>query len=154
MIIWWHLQMETFSALLALCEGKPLVTSGFPHKGQRGRASMFSLICTWTNVWANNQDASDLRRHCTHYDVTVMIWCHIALSMLEHRLDYELTKNISYLARPHRVSYVSSRCQLWVLWKRLDWPYRFATTHCYIIIWAFHAKLIFQLNIQASVIVY
>ena len=33
---------------------------------------MFSLICTWTNVWANTRDASDLRRHCVHYDVTVM----------------------------------------------------------------------------------
>ena len=152
MIIWWHLQMETFSALLALCEGKPLVTSGFPHKGQRGRASMFSLICTWTNVWANNQDASDLRCHCTHYDVTVMIWCHIALSMLEHRLDYELTKDIPIPRTP-------SQCLLWVLGVSCeycgnDWPYCFATTHCYIIIWGFHAKLIFQLNIQASVIVY
>ena len=28
---WWHHQMETFSALLALCEGNPLVDS--PHKG-------------------------------------------------------------------------------------------------------------------------
>ena len=29
---------------------------------------MFSLICTWTNGWANNQDAGDLRRHRAHYD--------------------------------------------------------------------------------------
>ena len=32
----------------------------------------FSLICTWTNGWANNQDVGDLRCHRTHYDVTVM----------------------------------------------------------------------------------
>ena len=30
--IWWRHQMETFSALLALCEGNPLVTSGFPSQ--------------------------------------------------------------------------------------------------------------------------
>ena len=45
-----------------------------PHKDQwqwRG-ALMFSLICAWTNGWVNNRDAGDLRRHCDHYDVTVM----------------------------------------------------------------------------------
>ena len=30
------------------------------------------FICAWTNDWANNRDACDLRRHSTHYDVTVM----------------------------------------------------------------------------------
>ena len=29
-LIWWHHEMETFSALLALCEGKPPVTGWFP----------------------------------------------------------------------------------------------------------------------------
>ena len=36
---------------------------------------MFSLICAWTNGWVNNQDADDLRRHRTHYDVAVMRRC-------------------------------------------------------------------------------
>ena len=43
-----------------------------PHKGQWHRAFMFSLICAWTNGWANHRYAGDLRRHRTHYDVTVM----------------------------------------------------------------------------------
>ena len=63
---WCHHQMETFSALLAICEGNS------PHKGQWCGALMFSLIYTWTNGWVNNRDASDLRCHYTHYDVTVM----------------------------------------------------------------------------------
>ena len=33
---------------------------------------MFSLICAWTNTWANNRDAGGLRRYRVHYDVTVM----------------------------------------------------------------------------------
>ena len=33
---------------------------------------MFSLICAWTNDWANNWDAGDLRRYHVHYDITVM----------------------------------------------------------------------------------
>ena len=32
----------------------------------------FLLICVWTNHWANNTDTGNLRRHRTHYDVTVM----------------------------------------------------------------------------------
>ena len=41
-------------------------------KGWWRRALMFSLICAWTNGWANNRDAVDLIRHRVHYDVTVM----------------------------------------------------------------------------------
>ena len=41
-----------------------------PDKDQwRG---VVSLICAWINAWANNSDVGDLRRHRTHYDVTVM----------------------------------------------------------------------------------
>ena len=31
------------------------------------------FICAWTNSWAENRYAGDFRRHCTHYDFTVMI---------------------------------------------------------------------------------
>ena len=81
---WWCRQMETFSELLAICAGNSPVTGEFPHKGQWRRALMFSLICTWINSWVNNCEASDLRRHCACYDITVMSawelpqkwWCH------------------------------------------------------------------------------
>ena len=43
-----------------------------PHKGQWRGALMFSLICAWINGWVNNREAGALRRHRTHYDVTVM----------------------------------------------------------------------------------
>ena len=43
-----------------------------PHKGQWSGALMFSLICAWTNGWANHRDTDDLSRHSDHYDVTVM----------------------------------------------------------------------------------
>ena len=47
---------------------RPQVDSN--NKGQWRGALMCSLICTWTNGWANNRDASDLRRHRTHYGVS------------------------------------------------------------------------------------
>ena len=43
-----------------------------PHKGQWPGASMFSLICAWINAWVSNRDFCNLRRYCSHYDVTVM----------------------------------------------------------------------------------
>ena len=58
-----------------------------PHKGQWCRALMFSLICAWTNGWANNQDAGDLRRHHAHYDVTAMIKYWVTGTMRLYLID-------------------------------------------------------------------
>ena len=69
---WWRHQMETFSALLALCAGNSPVPVNSPHKGQWRGVLMFSLICARINDWVNNREAGDLRRHCGHYDVSVM----------------------------------------------------------------------------------
>ena len=43
------------------------------HKGQWRGALMFCLICIWINGWVNNSEAGDLRCHCTHYDVIIMV---------------------------------------------------------------------------------
>ena len=64
---WWRHQMETFSALLAICAGNSQVPFDV------------SLICVWIN-WVNNREAGDLRRYCTHYDVTVMIILGVGVS--------------------------------------------------------------------------
>ena len=71
---WWRHQMETFSALLAICAGNSPVPGEFPHKGQWRGALMFSWICVWINDWVNNRETGDLRRYRAHYDVTVMDW--------------------------------------------------------------------------------
>ena len=70
---WWRHQMETFSALLALCAGNSPVSVNSPHKGQWRGALMFTLICAGINDWVNNREAGDLRRHLDHYDVSVMV---------------------------------------------------------------------------------
>ena len=62
----------------------------FPHKGQWRGALMFSLIYAWTNSWANNGDAGDLRRHHAHYDVIVMLWNskqNITISTQENKFE-------------------------------------------------------------------
>ena len=70
---WWRHQMETFSVLLAICEGNSAVPGEFPSQGQWREALMFSLLCVWINDWVNNLEAGDLRRYLAHYDVTLML---------------------------------------------------------------------------------
>ena len=70
---WWRHQMETFSALLAICAGNSPVPGNSPHKVQWRGALMFSLICAWISGWVNNREAGDLRRNHAHYDIIVMI---------------------------------------------------------------------------------
>ena len=48
----------------------------------------FNLVCAWTNGWANNRDAGDLRRHCAHYDFTVMILIWILPQLLPCCVGY------------------------------------------------------------------
>ena len=71
-VSWWRHQMETFSALLALCAGNLPVTGESPSQRPVTRSFDVSLICAWTNGLVNNCDAGDLRRHHAHHDVIVM----------------------------------------------------------------------------------
>ena len=71
---WWRHQIEKIIRVTALCVGNSPVTGESPHKRQWRGALMFSLICAWTNGCANNRDNGDLRRHCIHYDVTIIKW--------------------------------------------------------------------------------
>ena len=50
------------------------VPNSICHKAQWRGALMFSLICAWTNVWVNMLSASNLRHHCTHCDITLMLF--------------------------------------------------------------------------------
>ena len=69
---WWRHQMETFSALLTLCAGNSPVTGEFPTKASDAQFWWIFLICACMDGWINNREVGDLRRHRTHYDVTVM----------------------------------------------------------------------------------
>ena len=71
-IAWWRHQMETFSALLAICAGNSPVPGEFPSQRPVMRSLMFSLICVRINDWVNNREAGDLRRYRAHNDVIVM----------------------------------------------------------------------------------
>ena len=91
---WWRHQMETFSALLAICAGNSPVNS--PHKGQWRGALMFSLICARINGWVNNCEAGDSRRHRAHYYVIVMsvkLFCRVDVYLMKPTANYAKSSN-------------------------------------------------------------
>ena len=64
--------MGTFSALLALCQGNPSVTDGFPSQRARnaGLAVFFDAILN--KQLSKQSSVGDLRRHGGHCEVIVM----------------------------------------------------------------------------------
>ena len=64
---WWLHQMETFSALLAICAENAPVTGEFSTQWPVRRS-----FDVFINVWVKNCQAGDWRRHHAHYDVIVM----------------------------------------------------------------------------------
>ena len=104
-ILWWRHQMETFSALLALCAGNSLVTEEFPSPRPVSRSLMISLICAWINGSVNNSEAGDLRRHRVHYDVIVMLW-----------QKYIIVMMTSYLGRFYITGLLCGDIHRWIRW--------------------------------------
>ena len=86
----WRHQMETFSALLAICAEIHRSPVNSPHKGQWRGALMFSLISVWINVmlthWCMDKVASVLtfgsmsRTNNISALVQAVVWCHQATS--------------------------------------------------------------------------
>ena len=69
---WWRHQMEHFPRYWPFVRRIHRSPVDSPHKCPWRGVLIFSLICAWTNGWADNRYA-DLRRRHAHYDVTVMI---------------------------------------------------------------------------------
>ena len=69
---WWRHQMETFSALLAICGGNSPVTGEFPAQRPVSRSFDIFFVMRLNKRLSNNGEAGDLRRYGAHYDVAVM----------------------------------------------------------------------------------
>ena len=72
-ITWWRHQMETFSALLAICAGYSPVIGEFPTQKPVTRSFDGFFDLRLNERWVNNRETSDLRPHRAHYDVTVIV---------------------------------------------------------------------------------
>ena len=73
-ISWWRHQMETFSALLAICAGNSPVPGEFPAQRPLTRSFDVFFDLRLINGWVNNRKAGDLRRYRAHHDVMVMLF--------------------------------------------------------------------------------
>ena len=76
-VSWWRHQMETFSALLAICAGNSPVTCEFTAQRLVTRSFdvFFDLLLDkQINGWVINREAGGLGRNRTHYDATVILW--------------------------------------------------------------------------------
>ena len=68
----WRHQMETFSVLLALCEGNPPFTCGIPsQRPVAGSFGVFFFICARIIGGKDIRDAGDLRRNCNVADCEI-----------------------------------------------------------------------------------
>ena len=70
-------------ALLALCEGNPPMTGGFPL--QRPVTRSFNDLRP-NKHWANDGDAADLRRYRAYHDVSVMILRLVRVHDVRHQV--------------------------------------------------------------------
>ena len=65
-------QMETFSALLAICEGNSPITGEFPAPRPVARSFDVCFDLRLNKRLSNHREAGDLIRYLAHYDVVVM----------------------------------------------------------------------------------
>ena len=87
---WWRHQMETFSALLAICAGNSPVPGEFPTQRPVNQWA-------WINGRVNNREAGDLRRYRAHYDVTVMEYQNVELKLSQGLQTADFVHRISFL---------------------------------------------------------
>ena len=112
--------METVSALLALCAGNwPVTGELLSQRPVTRNFDVFSNLRPNKWGWVNNKDAGDLRRHSTHYDVTVVCWHFTGENFTETTVDiahYGVFQN-TYLKillhLPRDSFYCQNRHRLW-----------------------------------------
>ena len=71
-LVWWHLfpWISWIFCVTGSLYGISPVTGKFTSQSTVVQSFLWSA--PWINGWVNNREAGDLRRHCAHYDITVM----------------------------------------------------------------------------------
>ena len=72
--IWWRHQMETFSAVLAICARNSLVTGEFPTQRPVTRSFNVFFDLRLNKRFSKQYEAGNLKHHHAHYDVTEMVY--------------------------------------------------------------------------------
>ena len=99
-ITWWRHQMETFSALLALCAGNSTVTIPRTKASNTELWYFVFLSAPEKSGWVNTREAGDIRRHRAHDNVTLMLALrevNLSMKLLAKRLWYFPCSQVSQL---------------------------------------------------------
>ena len=95
-----------------LCEGNSPVLDGFPS--HRPLTRSFDVFFSWANVWENNWDTGDLRRHDAHYNVTVTVEIYTGrfgtLHVLKCHFTREYFNTSVYIAQHERFDMRHNYC--------------------------------------------
>ena len=89
-------------------KGNSLAIGDFPAQRPLTRSFDVSFDLRLKYGWANNREAGDLRRHCAHYDVTVMIkrltniikyvgWCTIWYDSIDQVLFFHQNRTVIFV---------------------------------------------------------
>ena len=126
---WWRHKMETLSAVLALCEGDPLATDGFPS--QRPLTQSFDVFFDMhLNKRLSKQSiCGDLRRHDVHCNVTVMFNENTKTFIVNISMDYTI-EPYCFLFTPSQLGYFTS-CVRQYKWSKLGPFFAKKTPSCW-----------------------
>ena len=103
-------------------------------KAQWRGTLMFSLICVWINGRVKNREIGDLRRHRTHYDVTVVVvktlhqnvhYCDITMSAMVHVM--------AFTTRQQTITWASRGPYKYLSISAIDIGFRHTSPHIYTI---------------------
>ena len=116
--IWWRHQMETFSALLAICAGNSPVPGEFP--AQRPMTRSFDVFFdirlnkrSWG--WWFETLSCPLWRHCNDGELDVFPPCNLLITLLRHNIKGKVSSTLNkYYGKQHMLAYVlhGMRCHV------------------------------------------
>ena len=132
---WWRHQMDTFSALLTLCERNSPITGEFLSQGPVSR-SFYVFFDLSPNKRSSKQSwAGDLRRHRAHYGVSIMcddeiimywsiwwccrcrkIWCIWRICRRWWQRVYVGCTHLNCHATSYKIDYIQQPSIIWPLW--------------------------------------
>ena len=112
---WWRLEMETFSELLALCEGNSPATGGFPsHRPVTWSCDVFfglRLIKRLSNQsrrrWFEMPSCSLLWRYCdAEFGILIIAYCRYAIKVKVHYIIHKwFTATLRRATRVYKVEW-------------------------------------------------
>ena len=115
---WWRHQMETFSMLLALCEGNPPVTGAFPS--QRPVAWSFHVFF---DLRLNKRLSKQTIRR-SFETPSCPLWCHydgFPKMILNPWIKIQFDRNVAWGTKRHITLHVMQLHVMWFQWDMSPW---------------------------------